>query len=379
MVLLAFSLQDQVEKFGAYVGIAAFFGLAILTLLYFAQAREVKRLREWAGRAPERAAELEQAVVEHARRARARRCRSRSRCVAAPQRRVPRRRPPPTASSSSSRPRSPRWPSRAPRACTSRTSPKHASRAAAAAAIAAAPPTQVATAGAAPPRAQPAAGPGDQRRPPARPRPGARRPPPRRAAAAAAPAAPHARAAAPAPRPPPRRESNTLAVVLTARRRRSRAGRLRLLRSRRARRRRADDAEAERRRDATPERRSPRAAPPRPDAGADARDNALVGVYNGTRQPGLAARFQADPRRRGLPEDNLGADTAPPSSSARPRWSSIAAAASPPRTGVADALGISTSSRSTTRRPTLIAERAEGVERGRDRRRRQDAPRPCGR
>ena len=66
MVLLAFSLQDQVEKYGAYVGIAAFFGLAVLTLLYFAQAREVKRLREWAGRAPERAAELEQAVAEHA-------------------------------------------------------------------------------------------------------------------------------------------------------------------------------------------------------------------------------------------------------------------------------------------------------------------------
>ena len=56
VVLLAFSLQDQVEKYGAYVGIAAFFGLAVLSLLYFAQAREVKRLREWAGRAPERAA-----------------------------------------------------------------------------------------------------------------------------------------------------------------------------------------------------------------------------------------------------------------------------------------------------------------------------------
>src|SRR3954452_10202323 len=66
MVLLAFSAQDQVEKYGAYVGIAAFFGLAILSLLYFAQAREVKRLREWAGRAPERAAELEQSVAEHA-------------------------------------------------------------------------------------------------------------------------------------------------------------------------------------------------------------------------------------------------------------------------------------------------------------------------
>src|SRR3954447_26525482 len=70
MVLFAFSLQDQVEKYGAYVGIAAFFGLAVLSLLYFAQAREVKRLREWAGRAPERAAELEQAVAEHAEEAR---------------------------------------------------------------------------------------------------------------------------------------------------------------------------------------------------------------------------------------------------------------------------------------------------------------------
>ena len=50
--LLAFSLQDQVEKYGAYVGIAAFFGLAVLSLLYFAQARELKRLREWAGARP---------------------------------------------------------------------------------------------------------------------------------------------------------------------------------------------------------------------------------------------------------------------------------------------------------------------------------------
>src|SRR6186713_3151260 len=63
MVLFAFSVEDQVEKYGAYVGIAAFFGLAVLSLLYFAQAREVKRLREWAGRAPERAAELEAQAV----------------------------------------------------------------------------------------------------------------------------------------------------------------------------------------------------------------------------------------------------------------------------------------------------------------------------
>jgi hypothetical protein len=66
MVLFALSFQGQVEKYGAYVGIAAFFGLAVLSLLYFSQARELKRLREWAGRAPERARELEQRVVAQA-------------------------------------------------------------------------------------------------------------------------------------------------------------------------------------------------------------------------------------------------------------------------------------------------------------------------
>src|SRR5512144_845529 len=68
--LAAFSLQHEIEHYGAYAGIAAVFGLGVLSLLYFAQAREVKRLREWAGRAPERAAELEQAVAEHAEEAR---------------------------------------------------------------------------------------------------------------------------------------------------------------------------------------------------------------------------------------------------------------------------------------------------------------------
>jgi LytR cell envelope-related transcriptional attenuator len=49
---------DLVERVGAYVGLASFLGLAILALLYFSQARDVRRLREWAGRAPERASEL---------------------------------------------------------------------------------------------------------------------------------------------------------------------------------------------------------------------------------------------------------------------------------------------------------------------------------
>src|SRR3954462_15829304 len=68
--LLAFSLQDQVEKYGAYIGIAAFFGLAVLTILYFAQARELRRLRDWAGRAPERAQEVEARAVAQAQAAR---------------------------------------------------------------------------------------------------------------------------------------------------------------------------------------------------------------------------------------------------------------------------------------------------------------------
>src|SRR4051794_41778029 len=65
-VLFAFSLQHEVEKYGPYVGLAAFLGLAVLTVLYFAQARELKRLRDWAGRAPERAQEVEARVVAQA-------------------------------------------------------------------------------------------------------------------------------------------------------------------------------------------------------------------------------------------------------------------------------------------------------------------------
>ena len=61
--LASLSLSSQIEKYGAYAGLAAVVGLGVLALLYFAQAREVKRLREWAGRAPERDAELQQRAV----------------------------------------------------------------------------------------------------------------------------------------------------------------------------------------------------------------------------------------------------------------------------------------------------------------------------
>jgi hypothetical protein len=52
--MLAFSLPSPVETAGAIAGFAAILGLAVLALLYFAQARELKRLREWAGQAPDR-------------------------------------------------------------------------------------------------------------------------------------------------------------------------------------------------------------------------------------------------------------------------------------------------------------------------------------
>ncbi|MGA7703865.1 MAG: hypothetical protein WB998_03105, partial [Solirubrobacteraceae bacterium] len=60
--ILAFSLSNSVTEVGALAAFAALLGIAVLSLLVFSQAREIKRLREWAGRAPERAAEMEQRV-----------------------------------------------------------------------------------------------------------------------------------------------------------------------------------------------------------------------------------------------------------------------------------------------------------------------------
>ena len=53
--------MDLIEDIGPILGIAAFLGFAILALLIVLQAREVRRLREWAGRAPERALEADDA------------------------------------------------------------------------------------------------------------------------------------------------------------------------------------------------------------------------------------------------------------------------------------------------------------------------------
>jgi hypothetical protein len=50
-------VEQAIKDIGAFAGLAAFLGLAVLSLLYFSQARDVRRLRDWAGRAPERDAE----------------------------------------------------------------------------------------------------------------------------------------------------------------------------------------------------------------------------------------------------------------------------------------------------------------------------------
>jgi hypothetical protein len=50
-------LLKVIEQIGAFAGLAAFLGLAVLALLSFTQGRDIRRLREWAGSAPERDAE----------------------------------------------------------------------------------------------------------------------------------------------------------------------------------------------------------------------------------------------------------------------------------------------------------------------------------
>src|SRR4051794_20649622 len=55
---LALHIPHVVEQAGSLAGFPAVIGLAVLSALYFSQARDLRRLREWAGRAPERAAEM---------------------------------------------------------------------------------------------------------------------------------------------------------------------------------------------------------------------------------------------------------------------------------------------------------------------------------
>jgi hypothetical protein len=65
-IVAAPQVSDRIKDYGSYAGYACVLGLGVLSLLYFAQAREVKRLREWAGRAPERDAELQARVAAEA-------------------------------------------------------------------------------------------------------------------------------------------------------------------------------------------------------------------------------------------------------------------------------------------------------------------------
>lgn len=50
-------MVHAIEQIGAFAGLAAFLGLAVLALLSFTHGRDIRRLRDWAGSAPERDAE----------------------------------------------------------------------------------------------------------------------------------------------------------------------------------------------------------------------------------------------------------------------------------------------------------------------------------
>jgi hypothetical protein len=55
-------LVHVIEQIGAFAGLAAFLGLAVLALLSFAHGRDIRRLRDWAGSAPEREAERKEST-----------------------------------------------------------------------------------------------------------------------------------------------------------------------------------------------------------------------------------------------------------------------------------------------------------------------------
>jgi hypothetical protein len=55
-------LLRLIEQIGSFAGLAAFLGLAVFALLSFTHGRDIKRLRDWAGSAPERDAERKEAT-----------------------------------------------------------------------------------------------------------------------------------------------------------------------------------------------------------------------------------------------------------------------------------------------------------------------------
>lgn len=54
--------MELLKEIGAFAGLVAFLGLAVLALLSFAQGRDLRRLREWAGSAPERDTERKEST-----------------------------------------------------------------------------------------------------------------------------------------------------------------------------------------------------------------------------------------------------------------------------------------------------------------------------
>jgi hypothetical protein len=53
---------ELIKEIGAFAGLAAFLGLAVLALLSFTHGRDIRRLREWAGSAPERDTERKEST-----------------------------------------------------------------------------------------------------------------------------------------------------------------------------------------------------------------------------------------------------------------------------------------------------------------------------
>jgi len=51
-----------IEQIGAFAGLAAFLGLGLFALLSFSHGRDIRRLREWAGSAPERDADRKEST-----------------------------------------------------------------------------------------------------------------------------------------------------------------------------------------------------------------------------------------------------------------------------------------------------------------------------
>jgi hypothetical protein len=57
-------LLEIAREVGSYAGLVAVVGLALLIMLQFTQGRDIRRLREWAGSAPERDATAKEATSE---------------------------------------------------------------------------------------------------------------------------------------------------------------------------------------------------------------------------------------------------------------------------------------------------------------------------